>query len=233
MHFNACRHISAPSWTKYVECSGKSGKTNKGCLQVLEDSCHQSKHRMVKVLRISLDTVSDMLETNPRLKIVQLYRDPRGSMNSHLTTGWYESQLKTNTAINNDAQVLCSRLINDIYEGKRIKERYPDRVMLLQYEDFDGLQDKVQKLYDFLAIGRPDTDFIHKVETTEVKVGNDKNPGFHPFTYRQKLPYDVNQIMNKHCMEVYRELGLRAFTSEKDFRDESISPILGKLPFAL
>ncbi|WAR31661.1 hypothetical protein MAR_034203 [Mya arenaria] len=198
--------------------------------RMLEKSCTNAKHRMVKVLRMDLETLAGLLHTNPRLKIVLLLRDPRGSMNSHLTTTWYKGFLDTDEHVNDDALVLCSRLLNDIKTGKRLQLLHPDRMIIIQYEDIDteNKMEALSKLVDLDKLGEN----TFKLVTREDHVGT-ANSGFHPFNFRQQLNWTVNVMMNRHCADVYKELGLRQFDREEDLRDETIPVVINKLPFSV
>ncbi|WAR16149.1 hypothetical protein MAR_030743, partial [Mya arenaria] len=139
-------------WKPFVDCFKRKDES---CAQVLQDSCKHSEHRMVKILRIDVKSVGSMLETNPRLKMVLLFRDPRGSMNSRLTTAFYQKYVRNISQISNNADMLCSRMRADMSAGKKLKIKYPGRVILIQYEDLDDSENKLNKLYDFLNIEPP------------------------------------------------------------------------------
>ncbi|XP_052761703.1 uncharacterized protein LOC128204329 [Mya arenaria] len=224
--------LTPASWRPFVNCTKNLGNRHvQRCAHVLQDSCKHSQHRMVKILRIDVEIVGSMLESNPRLKMVLLFRDPRGSMNSRLTTTWYRKFVNTDSKKSDDAEVLCSRLTDDISAGKILKAKFPGRVILLQYEDFDGYEDKLHMLYDFLNIGPPKEGAV-----TVFKKGehvNHKAAGFHPFNYRHEMSFRVNEIINVHCSDVYKELGLRQFDNENDYKNDNISVIIDKLPFAI
>ncbi|WAR16120.1 CHST3-like protein [Mya arenaria] len=215
-------------WKPFVDCFKRKDES---CAQVLQDSCKHSEHRMVKILRIDVKSVGSMLETNPRLKMVLLFRDPRGSMNSRLTTAFYQKYVRNISQISNNADMLCSRMRADMSAGKKLKIKYPGRVILLQYEDLDDSENKLNKLYDFLNIEPPKQRTVTVVKNGEHV--NDKPAGFHPFSYRHEMPFHVNQIMNAHCSDIYKKLGLRKFENEDNYKNDKISVIVNKLPFAI
>ncbi|XP_053376682.1 carbohydrate sulfotransferase 1-like [Mercenaria mercenaria] len=234
--------LLAPSWTEYAECK-KSMKKSPSCNILLVNSCKKARHRIAKVLRIDLEGTSSLLERNPRLKIVQLLRDPRAIMNSHLQTGWYGMNLKSHQQIEADSIVLCSRLRNDILAGKSLMKLYPDRVRLLQYEDFKNLDEKGQKLYKFLnmeLISQENNilqslkkDNLQHSETPSTNEKYDRRDGFHPFLFREQMDWNVTEIVHKHCTDVLRELGLRQFKTEAEYRDLTQNVVINKLPFEL
>ncbi|XP_045165955.2 carbohydrate sulfotransferase 1-like [Mercenaria mercenaria] len=231
-----------PSWFEYAKCK-KSLNKSLTCNTALTNSCKKTKHRIAKVLRIDLEGTASLLERNPRLKIVQLLRDPRAIMNSHLRTGWYGMNLKSHQQIEADSIVLCSRLRNDILAGKSLMKLYPDRVRLLQYEDFKNLDEKVQKLYKFLNMElisqqnnilqslKEDNSLHAKMSSTNVKY--ERHDGFHPFLFREQMDWVIAETVHKHCGDVLRELGLRQFKTEEEYRDLTQNVVIDKLPFEL
>ncbi|WAR31660.1 CHST1-like protein [Mya arenaria] len=219
-----------PSWRDFVNCTHRYTRKDPRCAGILQKSCTNSNHRMVKVLRMDLETLGGLLHTNPQLKIVLLLRDPRGSMNSRLSTTWYKGYINTDAHVNDDAKVLCSRLLNDINTGKRLQLLHPDRMIIIQYEGI-GTTDKIEALYKLLDLDKLEKDIVEPVDLKDHTAQS--KSGFHPFAFRQKLPWSVNIIMNRHCADVYKELGLRPFEREGDFRNETIPVIIDKLPFSL
>lgn len=212
---------------KCIKSKGMSTK-HPTCVSKLSQSCLEARHRLVKVLRMDLKQASDLLDTNPRLKIVQLFRDPRGSMNSHLHTDWYSLNINSIEKVEDDAIVLCSRLRNDISVGEKLIGRYPGRVKIVQYEDLDGAE-KYRKLMKFL-----DFDVDKNIPRGKRSLGYyTQKAGFHPFNYRVNLRWETVEILNKHCSDVYDLLGLRMFNSESELKNMSINGVIDTLPFRI
>ncbi|XP_045166790.2 carbohydrate sulfotransferase 4-like [Mercenaria mercenaria] len=231
-----------PSWTEYAKCK-KSMNASFTCNKLLVNSCKTAKHRIAKVLRTDLEGTIPLLKNNPRLKIVHLLRDPRAIMNSHLRTWWVRKELKTYTQIEADSIVICSRMRSDILAGKSLMKLYPDRVRLLQYEDFNNLDENVQKLYKFLNMeftSQQDNILRSlKKDSPRDKPTSKKNvtyiayDGFHPFDFRQKMGWNISAIVQKYCGDVLRDLGLRQFKTEAEYLNLSQNVVIDKLPFQL
>jgi len=220
--------ISGPSWDEFRNCEDLNKQV---CLKKLEIVCAHKPVHVTKLLRADLEISSQQLKTVPGLKIVHLFRDPRGQLNSHLHTAWYPVTETKLNSVREDVKVVCDRMRRDLEIAKQLVKDFPDRMKILQYEDFTDTYEKVSLLYKFL-----DMNFTNNTRhmVLELKgVGRDKNAGFHPFTCRDTLPWSNVDIVNKHCRDIYRELGLTEFTNEQDLRDESISPITNSLPYAL
>ncbi|KAH3779695.1 carbohydrate sulfotransferase 1-like [Dreissena polymorpha] len=227
---------ASPSWQRHLNCTAvnNGSKLHPKCVSYLEEDCHKASHRMVKALRIDLNSVSLLLHNNPRLKIVHLLRDPRGIINSRLRTFWYAAFLKTDAAISDDIQVICSRLRNNIESGIRLLKIYPNRVKLIQYEDgFNVKSPKISKLYEFLNIDEPKDIHANEIDKLSSTYYANRTDGFNPFLYRQQLPWNVVAMVNNHCADVMSNMGLRMFRSEAELRNESIPVIYSKLTYTI
>ena len=63
------------------------------------------------------------------VQVIVLVRDPRGVMNSRSTMEWCA---KDQCA---DPVTVCRDLKSDVIAAFRLKEKYPDRIHLVRYED--------------------------------------------------------------------------------------------------
>ncbi|KAL5011643.1 hypothetical protein ScPMuIL_010194 [Solemya velum] len=71
------------SWEKYNQCKTANGSAVE-CLPLLKKSCFGSRFRVFKVIRMSMDIVSSILDSVDTLKVIFLVRDPRATMLSRL-----------------------------------------------------------------------------------------------------------------------------------------------------
>ena len=172
---------------------------------------------------------SQLLVTMPGLKLIHLFRDPRGQLNSHIHTRWYglnESNIKD---VEDDVLALCERMRKDLTTARRLLEEFPGRFKIVQYEDFDNLMDKSRKLYEFVGM-----EFDDKAETlvTQLRPKHGR-AGFHPFSYRDSLRWQSVKLVNEHCSDLYKDLHYNIFQTETDLRNHSIPALSGPLPFSL
>ena len=125
-------------------------ETNKtkidACISKLIPWCRKAKHRVTKVLRLSLDNTENLLRDNSLLKVIQLIRDPRGVINSQIHTGWFPFSDKSLEKLRNNAVTMCSRMLHDIESGKRLMHLFPNRVQIIHYEDL-MTQSSLQNIY--------------------------------------------------------------------------------------
>ncbi|XP_053380878.1 uncharacterized protein LOC123562043 [Mercenaria mercenaria] len=66
-----------------------------------------------------------------------------------------------------------------------------------------------------------------------VETSSNARNGFHPFAYRTKLPWYVVKMVNEYCSDIYRQLGLREFKTEEDYKNSRLSSVLNILPFGI
>ena len=218
-------------WLDYKNCKQNPSNTLKTCLRAAEPGCISAKHRIIKLLRMTLDNLELLLQRNKHLKVVHLFRDPRAIINSHINTGWFGYDQYDPIFIVGDAGVTCQRMMTDIQAGKRLLQKYPGRIKIIQYEDVGNLEpDKMRRLYAFLGMSftiQEDT-LIRKVKlprkTSSVK-------GFHPYNYRETLSWKVVETVDRECSEVITELGYQLYRNEQHLRNMSHPAATNPLPY--
>ncbi|WAR19909.1 hypothetical protein MAR_001747, partial [Mya arenaria] len=94
------------------------------CLPTLEASCKRAKHRVVKVIHTDLSGLENLYHMLPHLKMVALFRDPRGTIHSRLRTPWYESVIRKANAVEGDIAVMCSFMKLDIKTAQEFLMKY-------------------------------------------------------------------------------------------------------------
>ena len=218
-------------WLDYKNCKQNPSNTLKTCLRAAEPGCISAKHRIIKLLRMTLDNLELLLQTNKHLKVVHLFRDPRAIINSHINTGWFGYDQYDPIFIVGDAGVTCQRMMTDIQAGKRLLQKYPGRIKIIQYEDVGNLEpDKMKRLYAFLGMSftiQEDT-LIRKVKLPRKNSGV---KGFHPYNYRETLSWKVVETVDRECSEVITELGYQLYRNEQHLRNMSHPAATNPLPY--
>ena len=190
--------------------------------------CETTKHRITKILRINTTHTQSLLENHKRLKLVQLFRDPRAVINSRKNTSWYYNKGLT---LSYDAEQLWYRMEHDIDSAEQLSTLFPDRVKILQYEDFNDPYGLAVTLYNFLNMEM--TSDAETLLKNLMKSGVNGKKGFHPDSYRQSLPWNTILSTNKVCLSVFNKLGLRVFENVEKFKDMNVSAILDTLPYTI
>ena len=217
--------VSGPSWNFYRQCIQKlKGKTD--CLRRLEDLCVRKKTRVAKVLRLTLGAMEPLLEINPRLKIVHLVRDPRAIIHSRqFTRGYPVFGYRNNDSLERN---LCDKMHQDIQDFLQLRQKFPNRVLIVYYEDLLlKLHVRSKQLFEYLNMTyiKTEIDELVKIETN---VPHPEKP-FHKiiedrrsknaFWWRKYMAWvDVDRI-NKVCAEVYQSLGYQMIVNETQLHD--------------
>ena len=217
-----------PKWSVYRNCRSQ-GKNHFACLQSMESVCRGMTNIVTKVLRMSLMAAETLLEKIPDLKLIHLLRDPRAVHNSRMTAKFYAQHMGSPSIMETDIRTSCDRIRRDIRYGRYLMKKYPGRVKIVQYENFDQPEVQAQKIYNFLGMS-----YTEDVKQFVTQISKDKSEkGFHPFAYRHTLSWKQNVVLNKHCSDVISALGLVQFDTEDDVRNENISALTLPLPFSL
>ena len=221
-------------WKSFTSCAEKNNSTFKECLRATEASCTSAKHRVIKLLRMTMDNLDILLQRNKNLKIIHLFRDPRGILSSHLRTSWFGRKHKDmQDFVKNDTKVMCERMLIDLNAGKNLQIKFPGRVKFIQYEDVGNILQKRMHVLNGFA------DFKLSEEQSKIISGAmDLNKytdqrGFHPYSYRSKLSWDTVRICDRECSEILKQLGYTLYKSESHLRNMSQPAALDPLPFAV
>lgn len=143
-----------PVFRAYDECLRELAENTAHCRSLLSETCETSSLVAVKVIRLHASLVSEVMQLNPRLKVIHFLRDPRGIVLSRYSAGLL-SRVAGNEVIP-EAKFLCERMQYDIEVFKHLNETFPGRIMALRYEDL--VQAPVlmtKKVYAFLGRKAP------------------------------------------------------------------------------
>ena len=107
-------------------------------------------------------------------------------------------------------------MLRDIHAGEKLLRKYPDRIRLLKYEQLDSPNQLAKDIYNFLEIDyKPSSrqqKFIEKIsKSTERR-------GFHPFSYRTTLTWEIVEIVDRECAEVLEQLGYPRFRNKSELQ---------------
>ena len=186
-------------WYKYSWC--RTRKSKHDCLPVVIGACRQSRIRVIKLVRLGLDIAAPLLEKDGTLKLVHLFRDPRGTIASRLVkTRWYPLFIANDdySRVMKNAEILCKRMLKDFEAGSELIGRFPNRVKLIRYEDLNGNDDDVTfKVKDEL---RKFLDLIANSYTQKSKSKSSND-------WIRLLNWKVIEIVDSVCYPVYQKLG--------------------------
>ncbi|XP_060599263.1 uncharacterized protein LOC132752885 isoform X2 [Ruditapes philippinarum] len=222
---------SGPSWNKMRECSKHKSFFHyfQTCFQRhIPKSCKDSKHKVTKVLRLTTDLLTPVLQSRANLKAIHLFRDPRAIINSRIETDWYPSNT-TKSGIEN-AESLCNKMLYDFREGQKVQQLFPDRFRFIYFEDFSvDILNRSKILYKYLGMNTNEKYYpeILKLSAlknaTSVETERKRNTAF---WWRKTLKWEIVEKMEKICKDVYKELGYKSFSNIQEYNDLSIPSVV-------
>ena len=218
-------YFKGKKWRPFRSCVSRNAEPYNSCWKEAEAICRAAKRRVIKLLRMSLDNLASLLHANSRLKVVYLYRDPRGIYNSqHKDTRNVSISDKNFNKTRLQVETMCNRMQWDITAAVALKTKFPERVKFIQYENLGNLTEIGRDLYAFLGMS-----YSSKNQEKLIKMSNPPgSKGFHPLTYRTNLSWDVVSLFETECSEVLDKLGFTRYKSEKHLRDLSQSGFVQK-----
>ncbi|XP_045215485.2 carbohydrate sulfotransferase 1-like [Mercenaria mercenaria] len=206
--------FSGPSWNIYRYCLLRN-KPFEYCLELLQSSnCQEAKHKISKVLRLSLGALGNLLRDIPRLKGIHLFRDPRAVIHSRLETHGYPlERTKIHSGIKNNAKALCNKMASDLEEGKRLKKMFPNRFRFIHYEDIYTRDYALIELHTFLGM-TINNDIIYNARARVSNRGSRRDLSArserirnNAFWWRRYLSWDIVKLVDAECSFLYSELG--------------------------
>ncbi len=95
-----------------------------------ERACEMHPTGLVKIIRHEKIDLEKLIEDDEMIKVVVIIRDPRAIRLSHIRTFCHESGLCE------DTNRFCLRYESFIKTISKVKTNYPDRTLIVKYEDF-------------------------------------------------------------------------------------------------
>jgi len=111
------------------------------CVVRLIEKCRQSDIVAVKVIRLHMSYVDQLLSGDPDLRLIHIVRDPRGLVEAWRKVAPRKSRSMTDMRLN--AKLICERMLTDCQIRRQLELKYPRRILLLRYEDLVTATDTV------------------------------------------------------------------------------------------
>ena len=140
---------------KYRECMGYHSRFIEKCLPLFANPCAARAIRATKVVRPTMDSLPQLFDKFPNLRVIHLYRDPRGVVRSRSAAWWspglYEQSAAETDKVSAVAKIYCDSVTSDYRKRKHLEQRYPDRFLEVVYDEFilDPFINTI-KIYQFL-----------------------------------------------------------------------------------
>lgn len=223
---------------KYVKCINENSTSPlavKRCLYLLEKPCARSDLRIVKTIRMSMQSVDLLMQRLPDLKVIYLIRDPRGKLSSQIVAygqKWAD--------VMDLAKDTCRRMINDIKVSSELKQKYPDRIRLLMYETLAKRPVETSgRIFHFLNINFTTSIMLSIRSLTSGTPGKKDrcvwcakrgNSRLIAYRWRTKTNLLHLEYIDQICADVYKKVGYVLFKDSHDFRKIG-KPMIEYSPF--
>ena len=188
-------------------------------------SCAHHQHTVVKVLShrllsLSVDEFTPLLNSGSKLKIVHLVRDPRAVIASMERVGWTSNQASTNTATSNISlfkalvRNYCLNMLQTVRFALEAEEKLSSGYKLVRYEDLVSNPLQVTKeLLAFSGIPMSDSVMAYLFNSTSSRHNGSKRSHEEYATFRndvlllidswrKRLSAKALRVVESHCWPV-------------------------------
>lgn len=133
------------------------------------------------------------------MKVIHLFRDPHSILASRLHKSvWYSIGNNTPYSVRDNAGSLCTKMVMDYTTGLRLLQEFPDRFVMLRYEDLSGPFST--------QISKSVLNFAHLPNTTDFSLIKTLNDVFLNY-WRKHMTVDIFKDINSVCEEAIKTLG--------------------------
>lgn len=194
------------------------------------------KHSVVKVGQVRtpresiLAFISSIFDENvdTDVRVIQIVRDPRGSINSRIRSGWISDF--TYTGFPMSVSSLCRKIATNIKIGRKLHsvESLGSRYMEIRYKEIATMPvATAKKIYQFAGFEMPDSliDWIVRSTNPEKKqlaaaLGNPyshvRDSSANYLKWRKESPIKRVRIIEQQCKTLLDLLGLDAVADEME-----------------
>lgn len=199
--------------------------TKSECQKLQAEECKNSKYRIIKTIRISMDLVQSLMDFIPQLKVVHLVRDPRAITNSRTHSG--NMRLSKNTEPHSKS--LCKEMYLDLKTTQIMTRKYPQSITIVIYEALaENPVDAAKYIYKYLNIK-----FDRKIENWVYHSAYAKrsngffgtqrlNSTVASAHWRFETKIEKVKMIQIHCKDVMDLLGYVPFNSKEELRNLDI-----------
>ncbi|XP_064615555.1 carbohydrate sulfotransferase 1-like [Liolophura sinensis] len=192
------------------------------CLKNLREGCLKREIRVVKEIRLPMESTQALLKSFPSLKLIHVLRDSRGLICSQSGS----CKMKPDRILQT-----CARLSLDIKWRQKLQNKFPDRIMMLRYEDLAVNPIPTAKaVYKFLNLTLPLE--VGRSLYNATRKGHDQMGMLSivrpdsiatALKWRRKIPWETLLAVQKYCREPLLSGNYPFYSKEKHLREEKLS----------
>lgn len=183
------------------------------------------KHSVTKVAQVRVpdlmlsSIVPQVFIENPDtdVKVIQILRDPRGSLDSRIKLGWMPKH--TSPSFTYHVKFPCNKIAQNVKYGRNLPEKYRDKIMEIYYRDIAMSPVKTAlKIYQFAGFEIPE-DLIKWIilntSPSQEALARESSRVFSSVRNStaniekwRRAPAEQNRIIERECHELMQLLGI-------------------------
>ncbi|XP_069122200.1 carbohydrate sulfotransferase 5-like [Argopecten irradians] len=195
------------------------------CIPDYEMICNNSKHVVIKTIRMRMSSMERLLVNFPRLKVIHLMRDPRGTVRSQKRYGGFTHSSNDTESVEN----FCRTVLRDVLDREDLQRRFPNRIMSVFYEDIAKHPITSSKeLYSFLGMNytsESEKEILHMTSSgiAEKNCGalctNRSNSSQEAYEWRHEISIGFVKKVDKVCVDLYNKVGYNTIPNKTVLQD--------------
>ncbi|XP_070202507.1 carbohydrate sulfotransferase 6-like [Littorina saxatilis] len=194
------------------------------CLPLLQRLCFKSNVTVIKSLRYSLEEAFALMRKDPKVKVIHLLRDPRGTLISQLKLSQFAG-----SSLLAHCQTFCRNVEQNLTLSEEAREQFPGRVLRVRYEDIALDPFRYAKiLLGFAGLKMAPKQEKHLLQITRSSSGTQcencinvrtTNSSAEAFAWRKVCELNTTEKIDEYCSNVYRLAGYLPLAIESQLRD--------------
>ena len=202
------KSLSTDNYAKCIQGNKKHDNATSICLPILRKECKRSNIRVVKVIRLELKTIWQLLKLDPSIKVLHYTRDPRAIIHSRMN-------IKHSVNVTKEAATLCARMERDLEQVQKLQDAFPQSVLRLKYEDLALDPGTVSStLYTMLGEQIPSKILkwleTHTKSGYDGKYGTSRNSQVALHKWERSMSSERRSKIESHCQTVIDKIALNS-----------------------
>ncbi|XP_021362261.1 uncharacterized protein LOC110456049 isoform X2 [Mizuhopecten yessoensis] len=219
--------------SKYAKCLKTQLLSINICITILRNQCHNATVRIVKTIRMKMESAIMLMKWLPELRIIHLLRDPRGKMASELG-----ARMSAVLSFVGFATRTCEGITTDTRVTDYLRTLYPNRIRVLLYEKLATTPIETTKnIYNFLNMEFSNSTIGLVREFTQSGGSDDctwctkrTNSRSRAYLWRSTIDLGLVALIDRQCYFLYRKVGYISIFPPEEIRNVA-KPLIAQTSF--
>ena len=194
---------SGTAWSNLKKCLAKNNEFRHRCFIDIENACRSASVRLTKVLRMDFNMTAWLMREISNLKVLYISRDPRGIINSRLTTDWFPIYVNDTKTVQDNIKNVCGKMEDDfnVYQSLR-KQNGGQLFHRILFTTFERISlTNSNNLYEIFKFG---DDQVTTKEVHQLLMSNKNNLA--PYKWKTDLQSPFKRAVEKICENLLSQL---------------------------